>query len=200
MKFPDTKKKILSSALDFFSQNGYSGASIRQIARSVGVRESAIYNHFKSKEEIFQTILSSFKRKTISKEILSDDLLDEVSDPENFLKKFSLRLIDHWNKPEEKKFIRVLLMEQFTLVGNEELSTTEYLSELRNICRLIFGEMVKTKIIKPYDPSFLSDEFTSLLFLIRTERLSSDNTVNINSVYKQAYAHVEFFWDAIKSE
>ena len=200
MKFPDTKKKILSSALDFFSQNGYSGASIRQIARSVGVRESAIYNHFKSKEEIFQTILSSFKRKTISKEILSDDLLDEVSDPENFLKKFSLRLIDHWNKPEEKKFIRVLLMEQFTLVGNEELSTTEYLSELRNICRLIFGEMVKTKIIKPYDPSFLSDEFTSLLFLIRTERLSSDNTVNINSVYKQVNAHVEFFWDAIKSE
>lgn len=200
MKYTDTKKKILNSALDFFSLHGYSGASIRQIARAVGIRESAIYNHYKSKEEIFLEILSSFKIKTISKEILSDDLLDEVVNPERFLKKFAARLIEHWNKPEERKFIRVLLMEQFTLIGNDELSTTGYLSELRKICRLIFSEMVNTKIIKPFDPSLLADEFTSLLFLIRTESLSSDDSININAVYERANMHVEFFWNAIKSK
>lgn len=198
MKFPDTKKKILNSALDFFSQHGYSGASIRQIARAVGVRESAIYNHYKSKEEIFLTILSSFKLKTISKEILSDDLLDEVVNPERFLKKFALRLIEHWNKPEEKKFIRVLLMEQFTYIGNIELSTTDYLGELRKICKLIFSEMVNTKIIKSFDPSLLADEFTASLFLIRTELLSLDDHVDVDAVYDRANKHVEFFWKAIK--
>lgn len=199
MKYPDTKKKILNSALDFFSQHGYSGASIRQIARAVGVRESAIYNHYKSKEEIFLAILSSFKLKTISKEILSDELLDEVVIPERFLKNFATRLIEHWNKPEERKFIRVLLMEQFTLIGNKELSTTDYLSELRKICQLIFNEMVNTKIINPFDPSLLADEFTASLFLIRTEHLSSDDQSNINNVYESAIKHVEFFWEAIRA-
>ncbi len=199
MKFVDTKKKILNSALDFFSMHGYSGASIRQIANAVGIRESAIYNHYKSKEEIFLAILSQFKLRTISKEILSDDLLDEVIYPEKFLKKFASRLIEHWDKPEERKFIRVLLMEQFTHFGNIELSTTDYLSELRKICRLIFGEMVNTKIIKELDPALLADEFTARLFLIRTELLSSDNRADINAIYKQADDHVNFFWEAIKA-
>ncbi|MCX6169522.1 MAG: TetR/AcrR family transcriptional regulator [Ignavibacteriales bacterium] len=198
MKLTNTKEKILNAALDFFSINGYSGASIRQIARSVGVRESAIYNHYKSKEEIFLAILSSFRVKTISKEILSDDLLDEVINPEKFLKKFAKRLIEHWNSPTERKFIRILLMEQFTRVGNKELSTTDYLSELREICRLIFGEMVKTKIIKPLEPGLLAEEFTANLFLLRTEYLSSDDAININSVIEKANKHVEFFWEAIK--
>ena len=200
MKFPDTKKKILNSALNFFSQYGYSGASIRQIARAVGIRESAIYNHYKSKEEIFLAILSSFKLRTISKEILSDDLLDEVVNPERFLKKFASRLIEHWNKPEERKFIRLLLMEQFTHVGNTELSTTDYLSELRKICQLIFSEMVNTKIVREFDSVLLADEFTASLFLIRTEFLSSDNQKNINAVYERVNKHVEFFWEAIKAK
>lgn len=199
MKSPDTKKKILNTALDFFSQYGYSGASIRKIASTVGIRESAIYNHYKSKEEIFLAILSSFKHRTISKEILSDDLLDEVDNPEKFLKDFATRLIEHWNKPEERKFIRVLLMEQFTQIGNIELSTTEYLSELRKICQLIFSEMVNTKIIKEIDPALLSDEFTAPLFLIRTELLSSDNTGNINLVLERTSKHVDFFWGSIKT-
>lgn len=198
MKHPDTKEKILNVALDFFSRHGYSGASIRQIARAVGVRESAIYNHYKSKEEIFLAILSSFKLKTISKEILSDDLLDEVINPDKFLKTFAKRLVEHWNKPGERKFIRVLLMEQFTRIGNKELSTTDYLSELREICRLIFGEMVKTKIIKQLDPGLLAEEFTAPLFLIRTEYLSSDDQININTAYERANKHVEFFWEAIR--
>ncbi len=198
MNHSNTKEKILNAALDFFSRHGYSGASIRQISRAVGIRESAIYNHYKSKEEIFLAILSSFKLKTISKEILSDDLLDEVINPDKFLKTFARRLIEHWNKPGERKFIRVLLMEQFTHISNKELSTTDYLSELREICRLIFSEMVKTKIIKPLDPGLLSEEFTAPLFLIRTEYLSSDDFVDINTVYERANKHVEFFWKAIR--
>lgn len=198
MNHPNTKERILNAALDFFSQHGYSGASIRQISRAVGIRESAIYNHYKSKEEIFLAILSSFKLKTISKEILSDDLLDEVINPDKFLKTFAKRLIEHWNKPRERKFIRVLLMEQFTHISDKELSTTDYLSELREICRLIFSEMVKTKIINPLDPELLSEEFTAPLFLIRTEYLSSDDLTDINTVYERAYKHVEFFWEAIR--
>lgn len=197
LKYPNTKQKILSAALDLFSLHGYAGSSIRQISGSVGLRESTIYSHYKSKEEIFRDILSEFKSRSIGKEILSDDLLDELSDPEKFLKDFSKRLIDHWNKPEEKKFIRLLLMEQFTQIGNNELSVVEYLGELKNICKLIFGEMVKTKIIKESDPILLSNQFIAPLFLLRTEYLLTDEQKNINRVYELADNHADFFWKAI---
>ncbi len=198
MKYPNTKKLILEKALDYFTQKGYSGASIRQIARAVGIRESAIYNHYKSKEEIFNAILAEFKSRTISKNILSDDLLEELDNPEKFLKDFAKKLVDHWNTEDEKKFIRLLLMEQFTKIGSKELSTTEYLTELRSICKLIFSEMIKNGIIKKLDPNFLADEFTAYLFLLRTEYMSGSNNTAAPRIYELSNRHIEFIWNSIK--
>lgn len=198
MKYPNTKKLITEKALDYFSTNGYAGASIRQIARAVGIRESAIYNHFKSKEEIFLAILSDYKSKSLSTKILSDELLDELDNPEKFLQDFAKRLVEFWNTPKEKKFIRLLLMEQFTKVGSVELSVTEYVNELRGICRLIFSEMVKNNIAKKYDPDILAEQFTAPLFLIRTEHLSREGENNLNKVLEIVRKHVGFFWNSIK--
>lgn len=39
-----TKEKIVETALDLFSQRGYDGVSVRDIARAVGIRESSLYN------------------------------------------------------------------------------------------------------------------------------------------------------------
>jgi len=199
MKQTNTKRIILEKALDYFSMRGYADASIRQIAKAVGVRESAIYNHYKSKEEIFLSILSKYKAKSISQEVLSDDLLDELSSPERFLKNFTKKIIDFWNTPSERKFIRVLLMEQFTTIGSSELSITEYLADLRSICKLIFSEMTKNGIIKKNDPSLLADEFSSFLFLLRTEEMSGEEKTDIKKIYEKAYKHVDFFWNSVKS-
>ena len=198
MKSPNTKYNILLVALDFFSKHGYSGASIRQIAREVGIRESAVYNHYKSKEEIFNAILSEFGSGAVGKNVLCDDLLEDLNEPEKFLRNFAGRLIDFWDRPEERKFIRVLLMEQFTLVGQKELSISGYLNELRSICKLIFKEMIKNNIIKNFDPSALADEFVGLLFLIRAEQMSSEKTDNIRSVRELTDKHVNFFWQSVK--
>jgi AcrR family transcriptional regulator len=199
LKQPDTKQKILSTALDLFSRHGYAGASIRQISRVVGIRESAVYNHYKSKEQIFLAILAHFKSKSISKEILSDDLLDQLSEPDNFLKNFTLRLLDLWNKPDERKFIRLLLMEQFTKIGSKELSVSDYLNELRSICRMVFTEMMNSGIIKKFDPDTIADEFVIPLFFLRTERMNRDDEKNIAVIKQIAIRHVEFFWEAVRS-
>ncbi len=199
MRQSNTKQKILDASLEFFSKHGYSGASIRQIAHAVGVRESAIYNHYHSKEEIFNAILDEFKSRTITTKILSDDLLDDLVNPEKFLKHFAARLIDHWNSPDERKFIRLLLIEQFTKIGSRELSVTEHLTELRSICKMIFGEMAKHGVIKKIDSELLAEEFTAQLFFIRTELLSGDNADKIKFVHDKVNLHVEFLWSGIKA-
>lgn len=52
-----TKEKIIETALELFSQRGYDGVSVRDIARAVGIRESSLYNHFESKRAIFDGIV-----------------------------------------------------------------------------------------------------------------------------------------------
>ena len=46
MERRNTKEAILLEALDLFSERGFDGTSIRDIARAVGIRESALYKHF----------------------------------------------------------------------------------------------------------------------------------------------------------
>ena len=52
-----TREKILEEALTLFSQKGYNGVSVREIAGAIGIKESSLYNHFANKQEIFdQTV------------------------------------------------------------------------------------------------------------------------------------------------
>ena len=53
----DTKERILAAALDMFSQNGYAGTNIRELTASLGLVKSGLYKHFKSKEEIWNSLL-----------------------------------------------------------------------------------------------------------------------------------------------
>jgi AcrR family transcriptional regulator len=52
-----TKIVIEDSARKLFLEQGYSATSMRQIAECAGVALGGIYNHFKSKDEIFQELI-----------------------------------------------------------------------------------------------------------------------------------------------
>ncbi len=196
-KLKGTKEKILETALNLFAQSGYAATSIRDISRRVGIRESAVYNHFKSKEEIFLSIIDKYRFLDLNEKILSDELLEELTTPQRFLITFSNKLIDLWDKPEEKKFMRLLLMEQFSRISGREISVNGLLSELRTLCGMILGEMVKHGIIKKIDPEILADEFIAPLFLIRAEFMVTDES-SISEVKKLVEQHVNFFWNAVR--
>src|SRR5262245_34176657 len=53
----DTRQALLEAALDLFAEHGYAGTSMRALARAAGVRESAIYHHFASKESLFAALV-----------------------------------------------------------------------------------------------------------------------------------------------
>src|SRR5437588_12403526 len=55
---PSTRERILAEALNLFAESGYGGASMRELARRVGVRESSLYNHFPGKAAILEAIVS----------------------------------------------------------------------------------------------------------------------------------------------
>jgi AcrR family transcriptional regulator len=64
-----TKEKIFEVSIDLFSEYGYDGVSIRQIAKEVGIKESSIYNHYKSKKSILKSILDYYLYEMTKEEI-----------------------------------------------------------------------------------------------------------------------------------
>ena len=59
MKQEDTKQRILEKALELFAERGYASVSVGEIAEAVGIRAPSLYNHFPSKQAIFDAIVES---------------------------------------------------------------------------------------------------------------------------------------------
>ncbi|OGU56990.1 MAG: hypothetical protein A2V66_05320 [Ignavibacteria bacterium RBG_13_36_8] len=197
-KQSNTKNQIISTALDLFSKHGYSGTSIRHIAREVGVRESAIYNHFSSKKEILKAVLKGFKKTAPSKETLSEKLIDELDTPRIFLKDFAMVLIKEWATEREKKFMRLILMEQFREIDGINISMMEYFNELRIILKMIFEQMIKHGFIRKHNSELLADEYIAILYYIRVEHLTSDKKSILKKIEQLVGKHIDFFWEAVK--
>lgn len=58
-----TKEKIADEALTLFSTKGYKGTSVKNIADAVGIKDSSLYKHFKSKKGIFDTIVIEMQNR-----------------------------------------------------------------------------------------------------------------------------------------
>ena len=69
----NTKQRILDAAYELFVEKGYRGSSMRDIAENAGIKAGSIYNHFKTKENIFEAV---FVEKHPLFRILT--ILDEV--------------------------------------------------------------------------------------------------------------------------
>ncbi len=53
----NTKDDLRLHAQRLFAQHGYDGVSMRDIAGSVGIQQSAIYNHFQSKQHLLVDLM-----------------------------------------------------------------------------------------------------------------------------------------------
>jgi AcrR family transcriptional regulator len=57
-----SRKQLIEKALEIFAENGYYNTSIEKIAKSAGVSKGLIYNYFKSKDELLESIfMEGFK-------------------------------------------------------------------------------------------------------------------------------------------
>ncbi|HEX2953121.1 MAG TPA: TetR/AcrR family transcriptional regulator [Bacillota bacterium] len=57
---PDAKNRILQAAIKVFAEKSFEGARIDEVASEAGVPKSLIYYHFKSKDEILDTVIQAF--------------------------------------------------------------------------------------------------------------------------------------------
>ncbi len=72
-----TRERILNVAMELFTENGYDGTSLREIAERLEVTKAAIYYHFASKEDILMAL--HMRLHDLGKEALSRITEEPVS-------------------------------------------------------------------------------------------------------------------------
>ena len=192
-----TKQKILKVSTTLFSELGYKGTSVRKIAKNVGIRESAIYNHYKSKEEIFLEVAKGIFNSPFPDNDL--DIKESAMKGKAFITKFAMQYkLLTFDKSNENMF-RLLMIELFQ---NKELRE-QFMSEFHNKNIKILSEaffiMMQNSLIRSQDPMMVSYQFLSTLFYIRLQitlmRFDNDSTATLSTQFEK---HVEFFWESIK--
>lgn len=109
-----TKEKIFDVAVNLFSKKGFDAVSIREIAKTVGIRESSIYNHYKNKEAILDSILEYFINE-MSGESLALKNIEKYLDksPESFYQAGANLYKELIHNDELLKIFRLILIEMY---------------------------------------------------------------------------------------
>src|SRR5271167_2314529 len=54
----DTRARILEVALQLFTEHGFDGTTLQQIADRLGFTKAALYYHFRSKDDLLEALLA----------------------------------------------------------------------------------------------------------------------------------------------
>lgn len=84
-KEADTKQQILRTTGQLFSQRGYFGVSMQDIANELGITKAALYYHYKSKDDLAEILLTNavaeLKKElktAVEKSILPSDVIFNI--------------------------------------------------------------------------------------------------------------------------
>ena len=118
----NTKEKILEEALKLFSQSGYMGTSMNDIAAKLGVTKAALYKHYKSKQEILDSIVDKMnemdKERVKQYEMPEGKLEDVIAEYKETafdkIREFTKVQFLHWTEEEFPCcFRKMLTLEQY---------------------------------------------------------------------------------------
>lgn len=156
-----TKQRILEAALDMFSENGYAGTNIRELAESLNLVKSSLYRHFESKEEIWNAVMeemSSYYEKRFG----TADSLPGIPQNTDGLYEMTMRMVD-FTVHDEKivKCRKLLLTEQFRNAAARKLATRYFMEDTEAIFEKVFSAMMEAGTIRETDVHFLALSYTA---------------------------------------
>lgn len=196
-KINSTKDRIIFESLNLFSQKGYDGVSMRDIAVAVGIKGASIYNHFKGKEEIFHAI---FFEMTKRYDTITDSLavpqgeINEIAHTymqitEADLQLMAQGLFSFFIKDDFAcKFRKMLIGEQYkNKLARDTLKNYFFDAPLKYQTEL-FDNMIKRGAFGAFDPQMMALHFYSpIFFLLMENDITNDSEQLIQIIQRHVY-------------
>lgn len=186
-----TKDKIIYESLKLFSTNGYEAVSTRMIAKAVGVSGTAMYKHFKSKQEIFDTIISTCKerftlqRKKADIQHICWEDLDEIC-----MNMFHFQTQDEWIV----MFRKILVVEQFKNPEMAKLYQAFFIDIALDSMKDIFEWLIQEGYMVDKNPRVLAMELYAPFFMYHTLNPNSEEILD------ELREHVKYFRQNVRKE
>ena len=195
-----TRERILSESLKLFSRKGYKATTMRDIAAEVGIRQGGIYNHFKNKESILETLIDEMMYSALLKLFRFDE-----EDPEAYKKgkallakiatTFKLLSFD----PKNEALFRLMMQEIFRNQKIRDLYYEHfYQQNVKKLSATLF-RMMQEEMIRSSDPLMLANEFFSPLFFYQMQvillKVDGKSTSSAVTLFEK---HVDIFWESVR--
>lgn len=187
-----TRQAILDAALELFADKGYFGTSLRDVATAVGVRESALYNYFKSKEALFDALILAHEHsKTQRLASLAGD--GPIGDARALLERLSLGSIETFLDPREQMLFRLLMSDGIRLARSGRFNLHERLGSGPEHMQELMRRLMAEGWLRNGDPKLLWMSFVGPLLLLRHIHAAGGDPGLLKDPRVFARHHVEQF-------
>lgn len=198
------KEKIFDVSIDLFSEYGYDGVSIRQIAGEVGIKESSIYNHYKSKESILDSILDYYICEMTKEEIPLEKTIQNMDISFDYF--YSAGLEAYASKLSEDrmmKITRIILIEAYHNEKMREFIRKSIIEDAINGWIVLFEIMKEKNIIrKDCDSRQISESFFYYgLFLLIEHFIINypeDDEKFLREMALKSKSHMTLLYESVK--
>ncbi|MBI5353505.1 MAG: TetR/AcrR family transcriptional regulator [Chloroflexi bacterium] len=165
-----TRMQIEDSAVELFMEHGYHATSMRQIAEHAGLALGGIYNHFSSKEEIFEAIIID---KHPYRKILPMILQAEGETAEDFLRNATMVAMNELGS--EPIFIKLMFIEIVEFDGKHGAMM---LKEIAPKVLPVFEKLVKSRQgLRVTNPAVLLRSFFGMIISFYITEMVISNSV-----------------------
>ena len=119
-KFTPRQNEIINTAIELIAEQGIQVLTIKNLSQRIGIAESAIYRHFKSKTDILFGILSVFieSKEEMARTLLRSDL--------NPVEKLRQMLIGRFEYFSQNKAIATVIFSEELFRNDKRLSEIIY--------------------------------------------------------------------------
>ena len=157
----DMKERILTAALEMFSQKGYEGTNIRELSASLGLVKSGIYKHYESKEAVWNALLDRMITY-YGERFGSPENLPPVPESLESLVDMTMRMVNFTIHDEMIiKTRKLLTIEQFRDERARDLATKHFLTGLTDMFTPLFAGMMDKGLLRKDDPAMLAFAYTA---------------------------------------
>lgn len=182
-----TKEKITEEALTLFSTKSYKGTSVKNIADAVGIKDSSLYKHFKSKRDIFITIVQEMQNRISGLSPLTGGPSGDFEVEANAYGK--LTVDDLWGLSRQiflfylkddfvSRFWRMAMMEQYHSPEIYAVFHRIFMEESISYQVNLFREMIQQGYFISIDPEIMAVSFYSPIFFLLTKYMGEPEKEN----------------------
>ena len=114
--FTDRQKEIIDVSIKIIAEKGIQQLTIKNISKSMGISEPAIYRHFDGKMDILLAILSHFKSNSY---IISAKI---ISNKTSSIKQIESLFINHFKQFAENSALAAVLFSEEIFQNDKRLS------------------------------------------------------------------------------